>query len=400
MKTLLLGISAFLAISAAPCLSSAQEVQPQPMAGQEWNGEAYPDPAYQQQQPAGAPEMTQMDPNGSPQESLFSYAGPHPLPYDQGGGFCNEQGPHQHPFPVFDSHLFRQANGLAYFVGDPADFGYAAGGYTYSGNHPIDAGMGGGYCYMGWPHHHLFAPTSVQYVMQGGAYVYNGAWDADYYTQLALYQPYYSGYYRQWYLGGRYYSLRPQHAYMGWGWHRPFVGGGYRGYGTAGYRPGYGGYGYRAPGYGGSAYRAPGYNGYGYRAPAYGGGYRAPAYGGGYRAPTYGGGYRAPAYGGGYRAPAYGGGGYRGPVAAPAYRPAPVYQAGQGGYRSAPVYRQAAPAYRAAPSFHSAPAFHGGGGGGGGAHFGGGGGHFGGGGGHVGGGGGHFGGGGGHGGRR
>ena len=234
MKTLLLGISALLAISAVPTLSSAQEVQPQPMAGQQWDGQGqgYPDPGYDQQQqqqqqqvdPQMA-QMAQMDPNGSPQESLFSYAGPHPLPYDQGGGFCNEQGPHQHPFPVFDSHLFRQVNGLAYFVGDPADFGYAAGGYTYSGNHPLDGINGGGYCFMGWPHHHLFAPTSVQYVMQGGAYVYNGAWDSDYYTQLALYQPYYTGYYRQWYLGNRYYSLRPPHAYMGWGWHRPSYGG-------------------------------------------------------------------------------------------------------------------------------------------------------------------------------
>ena len=51
MKTLLIGISALLAVSATPLQSSAQEVSPQPVAGQELNGEVqYGDPDQVQAQ--------------------------------------------------------------------------------------------------------------------------------------------------------------------------------------------------------------------------------------------------------------------------------------------------------------------------------------------------------------
>lgn len=357
MKTLLLGISALLAVSAAPGLSSAQEA---PMAGQEYADPAYTDPAYPQQV---APEAQQapyqyqdQDQAQAPQAQAaeaFGYMGPHPLPYDQGGGFCNEQGPHQHAYPVFDSHLFRLVNGYAYFVGDPADFGYSAGGYLYSGNHPLDAMSGGGYCYMGWPHRHLFAPTSVQYVVENGAYVYNGPWTPDYYAQQAMYVGYFSGYYRNWYLGGRYYSLRPRPVYLGLGWHRPWV---QNWMPRGSYGPRYGGPGYYGPRYGGPVYRGPGYGGPVYRAPGYGG-------------PVY----RGPGYGGpGYRAPAYGGPAYRPPMAAPgfhgpAYRPAPGYHPAPGGYHQAPSFHPAPHAFSAPHSFSApmsrpAPSFH--------AHFG------------------------------
>jgi hypothetical protein len=356
MKTLLIGISALLAVSATPLQSSAQEVSPQPVAGQEWNGEVqYDDPAQAQAQPQAQYYDPQAGPEVAPdgavanayaQQGEFGYFGPHPLPYDQGGAFCTQQGPHQHPFPVFDSHLFRQSGGYAYFVGDPADFGYPEGSYLYGGNHPLDFISGGGYCYFGWPHRHLFAPTSVQYILQGGAYIYNGGWTPDYYSQRPLYSSYFSGYYRQWYLGNRYYSLRPAHSYIGWGWHRPYA----QNWGPRYGAPGYRGPVYR-PGYGGPVYRGPGYVGAGYR-PGYGGpGYRAPAYGGpGYR-PGF---QQAP----GYRpAPAYGGPGYRpGFQQAPGYRPAPAYRPAPG-YRPGPAY-QAAPAYRQAPAFHQAPAFN------------------------------------------
>ncbi len=350
MKTLLIGLSALLAVSAVPTVGRAQE---QPPAEQPYNGEAQyadpgTDPGVEYDPQAGAAAAG--DAGALPEQSEFGYFGPHPLPYDQGGAFCTQQGAHQHPFPVFDSHLFRQVNGYAYFVGDPSDFGYSTGTYLYGGNHPIDWVNGAGYCYFGWPHRHLFAPTSAQYVLQSGAYIYNGIWAPDYYSQLPLYSTYFSGYYRQWYLGNRYYSLRPAHTYIGWGWHQPYGRGYFPRYGAPGYR----GPIYRGPGYGGPVYRGPGYGGY--RAPGYGAPvYRAPGYGGQvYRGPGYGGPvYRAPGYGGPvYRGPGYGGQVYR---PAPAYRPGPVYQASPG-FHQPPAFHQA-PAFRPAPSFHPAPSF-------------------------------------------
>lgn len=282
MKTTLVGLAALLVAALAPASVKAQEYPADQVAG----------PEYQ-------------DPNVgyAPEQSSFGYFGAHPIPHDQGGGFCNAEGAHDHPYPVFDQHLFRFSNGYAYFVGDPADFGYQSPGYMYAGHHPLDDVHGGGFCYMGWSHRHLFAPIGVGFALQAGAYVYTGGWAPAYYAQRPLYTSYFDGYYRRWYTGGRYYSLRPNPVYVGWGWRRP-------------YSPVY-----RAPVYGGPVYRPPVYGGPVYRPPVYGGPvYRSPA-------PV-------------YNAPAY-----RSPVvsAPPVYR-APVMSA-------PPVYRapvvSAPPVYRA-----------------------------------------------------
>ena len=254
-----------------------------------------------------------------PQEQLagYNFYGAHPVPYDQvsgqGAGFCNVGGAHQHSYPVFDQHLFRDMNGFAYFIGDPADFGMSSAGYLYAGHHPLDHMHGGGHCYMSWAHRHLFAPVGVQFVLQGGAYSYIGSWSQDYYANRLNYVNYYDGYYRRSYLGGRYFVQRPVHTYAGWNLYRPHA--------------------YGAPVYRGPApyYRGP--------APIY----RTPApY---YRGP-------APVY----RAP--------GPVyhnPAPIYRtPAPVYRAPAPVYRApAPVYRAPAPVYRAPAPVYRAPSYGG-----------------------------------------
>lgn len=153
-----------------------------------------------------------------PQEQLAGctdFYGAHPIPYDQvsgqSAGFCNMDGAHQHSYPVFDQHLFRDMNGYAYFIGNPADFGMSSAGYLYAGHHPLDHMHGGGHCYMSWAHRHLFAPVGVQFVLQGGAYSYIGSWSQDSYANRLNYVNYYDGYYRRSYLGGRYFVQRPAH---------------------------------------------------------------------------------------------------------------------------------------------------------------------------------------------
>jgi hypothetical protein len=370
MKSFILGLGTLLALATATTPAAAQE-QYQPQYSDDGSGQADPNAGadWNQTQAGGyAPGGYAPGPEAMAQQPApgFGYFGPHPIANEQGGGFCQETGAHQHEYPVFDRNLFRVVSGYAYFTGDPSDFGYQGQGYVYRSDHPLDAEYGGGFCYMHWAHRHWFAPVSVGLAWDGGGYAFNGIWPAAYYANRPLYVNYYNDYYRRNYLGGGYSWRRPAPIYAGWGWHRPMFGGGLQRPGVY-YRQPYGRPGYVNPGYANPGYRSPGAV---YRAPAPM--YRAPA-------PMY----RAPAPM--YRAPA------------PMYRaPAPMYRAPAPMYRApAPAYHISTPAYRApAPSYHSpAPMFHGGGGGGhfGGGGGGGGGGHFGGGGG--GGGGGHFGGG-------
>jgi hypothetical protein len=336
MKSFILGFSTLLALAGGPSVATAQTQYGDPgtatgaafEAGPEWNQ----DGAYDAQAQAQAYAY------GAQPASSFGYFGPHPIPYDQGGGFCQHTGAHEHAFPVFDRNLFRMVDGYAYFVGDPMDFGYQSQAYVYRAEHPIEAAYGGGYCYMHWMHRHWFAPTAADFIWDGAAYMYNGILAAAYYAQRPYYANYLSTYYRPYYLGGSYYLRRPTPVYAGWGWHRPVFG---RPYGAPYYRPPVVGrpWGHPGPVYAPPVYRAPAPV---YRAPAY---QPAPAY----RAPVY----QAPAY----RAPSY-------HMPAPAYR-APAYQAPA--YR-APSYHMPSPVYRAPAVHAAAPAWHGGG------HFGGG--HF------------------------
>ena len=51
-------------------------------------------------------------------EQVYEYAfyGTHPVPYDQGGGYCYQQGPHYHQYAPFDQNLFRQSSGYYYLI--------------------------------------------------------------------------------------------------------------------------------------------------------------------------------------------------------------------------------------------------------------------------------------------
>jgi hypothetical protein len=149
-----------------------------------------------------------------PDVPQYGYVGVHPIPYDQGSGFCYIQGAHFHPYAPFDQYLFRESNGYFYFIGDPGDFGYAQQTYGYNGNHPIPLEYGGGYCYISWGHrHHYPPPNNLTYNFVGGYYVYAGPWDPLYWTWRDRYVGYYGGYYRSNYYGGRYYTVRPPPVY-------------------------------------------------------------------------------------------------------------------------------------------------------------------------------------------
>ena len=189
------------------------------------------------------------------------------------------------PYPVFDQTC-SDVERLRLLHRRRWRLRYSQTGYQYVAEHPIGHIHGGGYCFMSWPHRHWFAPIGVNFVWSNAGYAYNGPWGSDYYSLRPRYVTYYNDYYRRWYLGGRYYSLRPSHTYIGFGWHRPMA-----------RRPYYGGGGYYRPGYGGLSRPAPVY-----RPPVY----QNP------RLPS-----------------------GTGHSSAPAYRPAPVYQAPA--YR-APVY--------------------------------------------------------------
>ncbi|MBL9003574.1 MAG: hypothetical protein JNJ46_04965 [Myxococcales bacterium] len=307
MKTQSLVISSLFAL-ATLSLGSVGTARAQysapvsPAAGPDYNNDGIPDDQLVdgQNAPYYAPDTS----GQLAAQTQFGYFGPHPMPHDHGGGFCQGNGAHAHDFPVFDRHLFRESGGYAYFVGDPGDFGYASTSYVYRGHHPLDPSHGGGFCYMDWVHNHWFAPFSVSFSWNSGAFVWGGPWDTAYYASRPFYANYFGGYYRNYYLGGRYFSMRPAHMYMGWGWHRPIA------------RP----------------------YGYGWARPVHA---SRPAY----HAPVY----RSPIY----RAPVYQAPVYRGPM-----QQAPIYRAPM---QQAPIYRapmQQAPIYRT--PMQQAPAFRGG----------------------------------------
>jgi hypothetical protein len=164
--------------------------------------------------------MPPPDPNAYPQQGQpeaaeqYGYMGPHPIPYEDGQGFCYQQGAHFHEYAPFDQYLFREQGGWYYFVGDAADFGYAQQMWGYQGNHPIPAAYGGGYCFIDWPHRHHYAPPpSLQFAFVNGYYAYRGAWGPDYWRWRPQYQSYYGGYYRHSYAGGIYWRTRPAPIY-------------------------------------------------------------------------------------------------------------------------------------------------------------------------------------------
>jgi hypothetical protein len=68
----------------------------------------------------------------------IKYVGQHPLPAELGGGFCYIEFPHVHVFtPAEPEILYRVHAGAYLFVGDPVAHGYDGPKHAYYGPHPI-----------------------------------------------------------------------------------------------------------------------------------------------------------------------------------------------------------------------------------------------------------------------
>ena len=135
--------------------------------------------------PPAAPDQLQQE---------WRYNGPHAIHADVGGGWCDQAGPHVHPYPPFDDQLFQEDNGGYDFLGDPTDFGYQGGDLSwYEDDHPIAAGWGFGWCYMTWPHRHRYRPDG-RYAACGGYWCYNGVRDPSYWREWPRWAHYWSRY--------------------------------------------------------------------------------------------------------------------------------------------------------------------------------------------------------------
>jgi hypothetical protein len=68
----------------------------------------------------------------------FRFVGAHPLGGDPGGGYCYIGFPHVHAFaPVKAELLYRVHDDAYFFVGDPVPFGYDGPRHAFMGVHPV-----------------------------------------------------------------------------------------------------------------------------------------------------------------------------------------------------------------------------------------------------------------------
>ena len=120
------------------------------------------------------------------------YHSQHPIPQRDGGGFCYLGVPHVHSYAPADMRMFRKHDDDYYFVGDPTPFGYDGPKYSYYGTHPVaeeitdDAEPD--YCYLDGPHYHWYQPPpQASFEFRGGAYWYVGAYDPIFYRERPRY---------------------------------------------------------------------------------------------------------------------------------------------------------------------------------------------------------------------
>lgn len=67
------------------------------------------------------------------------FVGMHPIAPEYGGGFCYIEFPHVHVYePQRPDVLYRPYEGGNHFVGDPVPYGYEGPKHAYYGHHPID----------------------------------------------------------------------------------------------------------------------------------------------------------------------------------------------------------------------------------------------------------------------
>src|SRR5215831_2377595 len=126
------------------------------------------------------------------QAHLVRYHSGHPIPPRVGGGFCYIGFPHVHPFAPVDVRVYRVYDDEYYFIGDPTPFGYEGPEYSYYGPHPVfEVSFGEPvYCYLDGPHFHWYQPTATvtaSFEFRGGAFWYIGAYDPIFYRAQPRY---------------------------------------------------------------------------------------------------------------------------------------------------------------------------------------------------------------------
>lgn len=120
------------------------------------------------------------------------YEGPHPIPAEAGGGYCQIDFPHVHVFePQKPDVLYRNHEGGYAFVGDPVPYGYEGPKHAYYGPHPMQDERGDTeYCYIEGPHYHSLPPpvaVAPDFHLKGGVYFYSGHFPQTYYDARPRY---------------------------------------------------------------------------------------------------------------------------------------------------------------------------------------------------------------------
>ena len=193
-----------------PNAQPPQQQYPQQGYQQQQPQQQYPQQGYQQQpaDPYGQPQYEQQ-----PQQTEYAFMGAHPIPYDQGGGYCYQNMARTiipmrrsisicfvNRADIITSSAIRPISDIRSSSGDITEI-------THSGErrrrlllHQLGSSS------------RLCAGSSY-YNYVGGYYVYNGPWDPLYWRYRDRYFGYYGGYYRNNYSGGRYWTVRPPAIY-------------------------------------------------------------------------------------------------------------------------------------------------------------------------------------------
>ena len=130
----------------------------------------------------------------------YCFAGNHPTTLadsDAGepGTWHESQGVHKHTYAPLDLRLFTYDGKCYQFTGDPSDFGAYAGLHAFHGMHPAPPEKGGGWCYQDGDHNHGYRVRSPYMQRIAEKSYWGGGFDA----QFRVYYPYYVHFFRDLY---------------------------------------------------------------------------------------------------------------------------------------------------------------------------------------------------------
>jgi hypothetical protein len=115
----------------------------------------------------GTPPAAPPPPVAEPEvDEGVAYYGSHPIPMSEGGGWCLIDGPHLHAYePEWSDQYVFQNN---YFY-----FGLNFPDWVFYDRHPVPPDEGGGWCGLTGYHHHRYRPwEGYRYDQSSNAYVY------------------------------------------------------------------------------------------------------------------------------------------------------------------------------------------------------------------------------------